>query len=87
MNGNGRKENLLVAAETLVEQGQLDKALIEYGRIVAEEPGDTSTWLKMSWPRWVVPNQCAPVGGDSSTSPRASGSYGASIGPKIASNT
>ncbi|HEY8923812.1 MAG TPA: tetratricopeptide repeat protein, partial [Polyangia bacterium] len=48
MNGNGRKESLLVAAETFVEQGQLDRALIEYGRVVAEEPGDTGTWLKMA---------------------------------------
>ena len=48
MNGNGRKDRLLVAAETLIEQGQLEKALLEYGRIVAEEPADTSTWLKMA---------------------------------------
>jgi tetratricopeptide (TPR) repeat protein len=48
VNGNGRKDSLLVAAEAFVEQGQLDKALMEYGRIVAEDPGDTSTWLKMA---------------------------------------
>ena len=48
MNGNGRKDSLLVAAQAFVEQGQLDEALMEYGRIVAEEPGDTSTWLKMA---------------------------------------
>src|SRR5438067_680610 len=44
----------------------------------------TTTWLKMSWPRWVVPNQCAPEGPCSRSLLRADGSYGAIQSPMTA---
>ncbi|HEY4186263.1 MAG TPA: tetratricopeptide repeat protein [Polyangia bacterium] len=45
---NGKKEKYLVAALKFVERGQLDKALAEFAKVVAEDPGDTRTWLKMA---------------------------------------
>ena len=38
----------------------------------------------MSWPRWVVPNQCSADGGWTRSLLRADGSYGAIHGPMIA---
>jgi pilus assembly protein FimV len=38
----------MVAAQRFAERGQLDKALIELGKVVQEDPKDTRTWLKMA---------------------------------------
>lgn len=48
MNGNGRKERSLVAAQKLIERGQLDKAIGELAKVVEEDLTDTRTWLKMA---------------------------------------
>ena len=45
---NGKKEKYLVAALKFFERGQLDKALLEFAKVVAEDPADTRTWLKMA---------------------------------------
>src|SRR3954449_3102416 len=50
--------------------------------ITPREP--TKTWLKMSCPRCVVPNQCLPDGAWIRSLLRADGSYGATHGPMIA---
>jgi hypothetical protein len=47
----------------------------------------SSTWLKTSWPRWVVPNQWSADGGCTRSLLRALGSYGVIHGPMIASST
>jgi pilus assembly protein FimV len=44
----GKKEKYLVAAQKFVERGQLDKALIEFAKVVEEDPKDTRTWLKLA---------------------------------------
>ncbi|HEX2658314.1 MAG TPA: tetratricopeptide repeat protein, partial [Polyangia bacterium] len=43
-----KKEKSLVAAQKLIERGQLDKALAEFAKVVADDPKDTRTWLKMA---------------------------------------
>ena len=43
-----KKDKYLAAAQRLVERGQLDKALVEFARVVQEDPKDTRTWLKMA---------------------------------------
>jgi tetratricopeptide (TPR) repeat protein len=48
VNGNGRKERSLVAAQKLIERGQLDKAIGELAKVVEEDLTDTRTWLKMA---------------------------------------
>lgn len=48
MNGTGRKERSLVAAQKLIERGQLDKAIGELAKVVEEDLTDTRTWLKMA---------------------------------------
>ena len=45
---NGKKEKYLVAALKFIERGQLDKALGEFAKVVAEDPTDTRTLLKMA---------------------------------------
>ena len=44
----GKKEKSLVAAQKLIERGQFDKAIAEFAKVVADDPKDTRTWLKMA---------------------------------------
>lgn len=44
----GKKDKYLVAAQKFIERGQLDKALVEFAKVVQEDPKDTRTWLKMA---------------------------------------
>jgi pilus assembly protein FimV len=44
----GKKEKYLLAAQKLIERGQLDKALGELAKVVQDDPKDTRTWLKMA---------------------------------------
>jgi len=41
----------------------------------------------MSWPRWVVPNQCLADGAASRSLPRFDGSYGLIHEPMMATST
>jgi len=43
-----KKEKSLVAAQKLIERGQLDKAIAEFAKVVADDPKDTRTLLKMA---------------------------------------
>jgi tetratricopeptide (TPR) repeat protein len=43
-----KKDKHLAAAQKLLERGQLDKALVEFAKVVQDDPKDTRTWLKMA---------------------------------------
>src|SRR5436190_20977487 len=43
-----KKDKYLAAAQKFLERGQLDKALVEFAKVVQEDPKDTRTWLKMA---------------------------------------
>ena len=42
------RDKILVTAQKLVDKGKLDKAAEEYKKLVAAEPDDTRTWIKLA---------------------------------------